>query len=179
MQKPPEVVASAGTAAHHHAHLPRDLLELTEWFDLFYGSGFKRHGRVLNDIARACAIPGTHSGGAHVLVLNFFLPSFSARDIFTVLVRLPGSPQSVEAVAQFLLATSNVSASATSPLKSPFSFLPTVKKRLNDTTTAPSDLHAPPAALGLSPSVRRAPPTRTHLHDFQIAVPHRRSSPDR
>ena len=66
------------------------------------------------------------------------------------------------------MAASTVSAAATSPLKLPFSFLPTVKKRLNDTTTAPSDLHAPPQH---SDSGRSAPPTRTHLHDLQTAVP--------
>ena len=101
MQKPPEVAALAPTAAHHRAHLPRDLLELTEGFNLFCGSGSKR--RMLNYIARACAIPSTHSVGAHVLALNGFLLSSLARNIFAVLARLPGSPQSVEAVTQFLL----------------------------------------------------------------------------
>jgi origin recognition complex subunit 2 len=107
VQRPPEVPP---TAAHHRAHLPRYLLELTEGFNLlFYGFGSKR--RVLNDLARACA-------GAHVLVLNGFLPSFSARDIFAALARLPGSPQSVEAVAQFLMAAPSASAVA-SPSPSP------------------------------------------------------------
>ena len=63
MQKPPEVAASAVTVAHHRAHLPRDFLELTEGFNLFYDPGSKR--RVLNDIAlchpqyplRRCARP--------------------------------------------------------------------------------------------------------------------------
>ena len=106
--RPPGVPS---TAAHHRAHLPRYLLELTEGFNLlFYGFGSKR--RVLNDLARACA-------GAHVLVLNGFLPSFSARDIFAALAHLPGSPQSVEAVAQFLLAAPTASAAATSPSPSP------------------------------------------------------------
>ena len=122
-QQPPEVAsasASAATAAHHRAHLPRYLLELTEGFNLlFYGFGSKR--RVLNELARACAAPSTHGAGAHVLVLNGFLPSFSARDIFAALARLPGSPQSVEAVAQFLLAAPTSSAAATSHSPSPSS----------------------------------------------------------
>jgi origin recognition complex subunit 2 len=92
------------------AQLPRYLLELAEGFNLlFYGFGSKR--RALNDLARACAA-STHTHAAHVLVLNGFLPSFSARDIFAALVRLPGAPQSVEAVAQFLEAEP---AAATSP----------------------------------------------------------------
>ena len=71
------------------------------------------------------AIPSTHSAGVHFLVLNGFLPSFSARDIFAALARLPGSQQSVEAVTQFLLAASTASASATSLLNSLSpSFLP-------------------------------------------------------
>ena len=92
------MAASAATAAHHRAHLPCDFLEPTEGFNLFYGSGSKR--RVLNDITRACAMPSAHITGAHVLILNGFLLSSLARNIFAVLARLPGSPQSVEAVAQ-------------------------------------------------------------------------------
>ena len=79
----------------HHPHLPRYLLELAEGFNLlFYGLGSKRH--VLNELARACATRAR----AHVLVLNAFQPSFSARDILTALARLPGSPQCVDDVAQ-------------------------------------------------------------------------------
>ncbi len=81
----------------HRSHLPRYLLELAEGFNLlFYGLGSKR--RVLNELARACATRAR----AHVLVLNAFQPSFSARDILTALARLPGEPQGVEGVAQFL-----------------------------------------------------------------------------
>ena len=95
-------------AYYHRAHLPRYLLELAEGFNLiFYGFGSKRH--ALNDLARACAA-SRHGHGhghgrappAHVLVLNGFLPSFSARDIIAVLARLPGAPQGVQGVAQFL-----------------------------------------------------------------------------
>jgi origin recognition complex subunit 2 len=90
-------------AAYCH-HLPRHLLELAEGFNLiFYGFGSKRH--ALNDLARACAA-SRHGHGhpppAHVLVLNGFLPSFSARDIIAALARLPGAPQGVQGVAQFL-----------------------------------------------------------------------------
>jgi origin recognition complex subunit 2 len=82
----------------HRPHLPRYLLELAEGFNLlFYGLGSKRH--VLNELARACATRAR----AHVLVLNAFQPSFSARDILTALARLPGSPQSVDDVAQKFL----------------------------------------------------------------------------
>jgi origin recognition complex subunit 2 len=96
-------------AAYHRSHLPRYLLELAEGFNLiFYGFGSKRH--ALNDLARACATatPGRghghyHTPPAHVLVLNGFLPSFSARDIIATLARLPGAPQGVQGVAQFLV----------------------------------------------------------------------------
>jgi origin recognition complex subunit 2 len=99
--------------AHHRAHIPRYLLELAEGFNLlFYGFGSKR--RALNDLARACASACaghttppraySYSYHAHVLVLNGFLPSFSVRDVFAALARLPGAPQSVEDVAQFLTA---------------------------------------------------------------------------
>ncbi|KAI9465481.1 ORC2-domain-containing protein [Lactarius psammicola] len=81
----------------HRPHLPRYLLELAEGFNLlFYGLGSKR--RVLNELARACATRAR----AHVLVLNAFQPSFSTRDILTALAQLPGEPQGVEGVAQFL-----------------------------------------------------------------------------
>lgn len=81
----------------HSAHLPRYLLELTEGFSLlFYGFGSKR--RALNDLAHACAT----RAHAHVLVLNAFQPSFSTRDILAALARLPGAPQTVQGVAQFL-----------------------------------------------------------------------------
>ena len=81
----------------HRPHLPRYLLELTEGFNLlFYGLGSKRH--VLNELARACATRAR----AHVLVLNAFHPSFSARDILTALARLPGTPQCASDVEQFL-----------------------------------------------------------------------------
>jgi len=109
--QPSELVATA----HHHAHLPRYLLELAEGFNLlFYGFGSKR--RALNDLARACCA-ATHAHAAHVLVLNGFLPSFSARDIYAALARLPGAPQTVEAVAQFLVAEPPTSSS-------PFSISP-------------------------------------------------------
>ena len=115
-QQPPEVAEATATVAHH-AHLPRYLLELGEGFNLlFYGFGSKR--RVLNDLARACAAPSPRGAGAHVLVLNGFLPSFSARDILAALARLPGAPQSVEAVARFLSAAP-ASGAATSPSPSP------------------------------------------------------------
>ena len=108
------------TATAHRAHLPRYLLELAEGFNLlFYGLGSKR--RALNDLARACAsttatttTTGSRGAQAHVLVLNGFLPSFSARDILAALARLPGAPQSVEAVAQFLSAESPAAAAAES-----------------------------------------------------------------
>jgi origin recognition complex subunit 2 len=112
----------------HHAQTPRYLLELAEGFNLiFYGFGSKR--RALNDLARACAgsasstapgVQGHPPPPAHVLVLNAFLPSFSQRDILAALARLPGAPQTVQAVAQFLaeplpptdaVATSSTSAS--------------------------------------------------------------------
>ncbi|KAI9443229.1 origin recognition complex, subunit 2 [Lactarius indigo] len=81
----------------HRPHLPRYLLELAEGFNLlFYGLGSKR--RVLNELARACATRAR----AHVLVLNAFQPSFSTRDILTTLAHLPGEPQDVDGVAQFL-----------------------------------------------------------------------------
>ncbi|KAF8270793.1 origin recognition complex, subunit 2 [Lactarius quietus] len=81
----------------HRPHLPRYLLELTEGFNLiFYGLGSKR--RVLNELARACATRAR----AHVLVLNAFQPSFSARDILTALTQLPGSPDGVDGITQFL-----------------------------------------------------------------------------
>jgi origin recognition complex subunit 2 len=107
------------TATAHRAHLPRYLLELAEGFNLlFYGFGSKR--RALNDLARACAsttattTTGSRGAQAHVLVLNGFLPSFSARDILAALARLPGAPQSVEAVAQFLSAEPPAAAAAES-----------------------------------------------------------------
>ena len=86
-------------ATAHRVHIPRYLLELVEGFNLlFYGFGSKR--RALNELAHgACAMTR-----AHVLVLNGFLPSFAARDILAALARLPGAPQSVEDVAQFLTA---------------------------------------------------------------------------
>ena len=108
------------TAAAHRAYIPRYLLELEEGFNLlFYGFGSKR--RALNDLARACATTTTTTTTrsyyyAHVLVLNGFLPSFSARDIFAALARLPGAPQSVEDVAQFL--TAEPAAAAPSPAAS-------------------------------------------------------------
>ncbi|KAI9512427.1 origin recognition complex subunit 2-domain-containing protein [Russula earlei] len=75
--------------------LPRYLLELADGFNLlFYGLGSKR--AALNDLARAS------SRNAHVLVVNGFLPSCSARDVLAALARLPGAPQSVEDVARFL-----------------------------------------------------------------------------
>lgn len=97
----------------HRAHIPRYLLELVEGFNLlFYGFGSKR--RALNELARgACAM--THS---HVLVLNGFLPSFAARDILAALARLPGAPQSVEDVAQFLTAKPPSTSSLSSPSSS-------------------------------------------------------------
>jgi origin recognition complex subunit 2 len=104
-----------GETDHHRAHMPRYLLELEEGFNLlFYGYGSKR--RALNDLARACAhtTRAYPSYYAHVLVLNGFLPSFSARDIFAALARLPGAPQSVEDVAQFLTAEP-VTAASPSP----------------------------------------------------------------
>ncbi|KAI0304410.1 origin recognition complex subunit 2-domain-containing protein [Multifurca ochricompacta] len=69
----------------HRAHLPRYLLELAE-------------ASVLNNLAHACATRGR----AHVLVINGFQPSFSPRNILAALARLPGAPQGVEGVAQFL-----------------------------------------------------------------------------
>jgi origin recognition complex subunit 2 len=103
------------TALAHRAYLPRYLLELEEGFNLlFYGFGSKR--RALNDLARACATTRSYYY-AHVLVLNGFLPSFSARDIFAALARLPGAPQSVEDVALFLTAEP-AAAAAPSPAPS-------------------------------------------------------------
>ncbi|KAF8478172.1 ORC2-domain-containing protein [Russula ochroleuca] len=119
-------VVSAATA--HRVHLPRYLLELAEGFNLlFYGFGSKR--RALNDLARACATTttsGPHGAQAHVLVLNGFLPSFSARDILAALARLPGAPQTVEAVAQFLSAE------------------PTAPAAIPNATTSPSSSPSPP-----------------------------------
>ena len=103
--------AAAAAATAHRAHLPRYLLELAEGFNLlFYGFGSKR--RALNDLARACVSSSSPGGQAHVLVLNGFLPSFSARDILAALARLPGAPQSVEAIAQFLSAEPPAAAAA-------------------------------------------------------------------
>ena len=83
----------------HRPHIPRYLLELVSGFNLlFYGFGSKR--RVLNELARAC----TTRARAHVLVLNAFHPSFSTRDILTALAQLPGSPDSVDSVSEFLSA---------------------------------------------------------------------------
>src|SRR6266403_283971 len=94
-----EEAEAVATATAHRAHLPRFLLELAEGFTLlFYGFGSKR--RALNDLARACATSRAYY--THVLVFNGFLPSFSARDIFAALARLPGAPQRVEDLAQFL-----------------------------------------------------------------------------
>src|SRR5260370_3800569 len=96
----------------HRTHLPRYLLELAEGFNLlFYGFGSKR--RALNDLARVCATSSAYH--THVLVLNGFLPSFSARDIFAALGRLPGAPQSVEGIAQFLSAEPPAPAPTASP----------------------------------------------------------------
>ena len=112
-------------SAHHHAHIPRYLLELAEGFNLvFYGFGSKR--RALNDLARACAttttttttapvvVHGYAPAPAHVLVLNGFSPSFSQRDIVAALARLPGAPQNVQGVAQFLSNNTTSSSSSTS-----------------------------------------------------------------
>lgn len=131
-QQPLEVTAEATSTVAHDAHLPRYLLELGEGFNLlFYGFGSKR--RVLNDLARACAAPSPRGAGAHVLVLNGFLPSFSARDILAALARLPGAPQSVEAVARFLSAapaSSAANAAATpSPSPSPPPSIPAQQQR--------------------------------------------------
>ena len=83
----------------HRPHIPRYLLELVSGFNLlFYGFGSKR--RVLNELARACAT----RAHAHVLVLNAFHPSFSTRDILTALTQLPGSPDSIDSVSEFLSA---------------------------------------------------------------------------
>ena len=109
------------TAAQHRAYIPRYLLELEEGFNLlFYGFGSKR--RALNDLARACAATATttttrscYRAQAHVLVLNGFLPSFSARDLVAALARLPGAPQNVEDVAQFLNAEPTAPAPAPAP----------------------------------------------------------------
>ena len=112
--------ATAATA--HRAYIPRYLLELEEGFNLlFYGFGSKR--RALNELARACAsttrsYSHVHAHAAHVLVLNGFLPSFSARDVFATLARLPGAPQSVEDVAQFLNAEPPAPAPAPAPSRS-------------------------------------------------------------
>lgn len=102
-------------STHHRAHIPRYLLELAEGFNLlFYGFGSKR--RALNDLARACATDGHGRGHApaHVLVLNGFSPSFSHRDIVAALARLPGAPQNVQGVAQFLSDPTGTSSSSTS-----------------------------------------------------------------
>ena len=81
----------------HRPHLPRYLLELASGFNLlFYGLGSKRH--VLNALAHTSAARAR----AHVLVLNAFHPSFSARDILAALAQLPGAPQGVPGLAQFL-----------------------------------------------------------------------------
>ena len=104
-------------SAHHRAHIPRYLLELAEGFNLvFYGFGSKR--RALNDLARACATTTTTTtvavhgyAPAHVLVLNAFSPSFSQRDIVAALARLPGAPQNVQGVAQFLLSNTTTTSS--------------------------------------------------------------------
>jgi len=102
--------ANAPVEQLQHAHraphvLPRYLLELAEGFNLlFYGLGSKR--AALNDLARMCATTTTQgadvSVGAHVLVINGFLPSCSARDIGAALARLPGAPQGIQGVARFL-----------------------------------------------------------------------------
>ncbi|KAH9969611.1 origin recognition complex, subunit 2, partial [Russula dissimulans] len=96
--------ANAHVAQLQHAHraahlLPRYLLELAEGFNLlFYGLGSKR--AALNDLARAThaagARAGAGAGATHVLVINGFLPSCSARDIGAALARLPGAPQGVQ-----------------------------------------------------------------------------------
>ena len=108
-------------SAHHRTHIPRYLLELAEGFNLvFYGFGSKR--RALNDLARACATTATvavhgYAAPTHVLVLNAFSPSFSQRDIIAALARLPGAPQNVQGVAQFLLSnttTTTISSPSTS-----------------------------------------------------------------
>lgn len=107
----PSGVEGETATADHRAYIPRYLLELAEGFNLlFYGFGSKR--RALNDLARACASSSSYH--AHVLVLNGFLPSFSARDILATLARLPGAPQSVEDVAQFLTAEPPTSPSSPS-----------------------------------------------------------------
>jgi origin recognition complex subunit 2 len=82
---------------NHHPLIPRYLLELAAGFNLlFYGLGSKH--RALNDLARAC-VARAH---AHVIVINGFQPGLTARDIIAALARLPGAPQSVEDVSQFL-----------------------------------------------------------------------------
>ncbi|KAH9080529.1 origin recognition complex subunit 2-domain-containing protein [Lactarius deliciosus] len=91
----------------HRPHLPRYLLELAEGFNLlFYGLGSKR--RVLNELARACATRAR----AHVLVLNAFQPSFSARDILAALAHLPGEPQDTDGRRRLVLVVHNIDAPA-------------------------------------------------------------------
>ncbi|KAH9997860.1 origin recognition complex subunit 2-domain-containing protein [Russula vinacea] len=114
-----EYATSLSRSFYPHPFPPRSA-DLREGFNLlFYGFGSKR--RALNDLARACAsttatttTTGSRGAQAHVLVLNGFLPSFSARDILAALARLPGAPQSVEAVAQFLSAEPPAAAAAES-----------------------------------------------------------------
>jgi origin recognition complex subunit 2 len=103
-------------------HLPRYLLELTAGFNLlFYGFGSKR--RSLNDIARAC----TARLRAHVLVLNGFQPGLVApRDILAALALLPGAPQGVQGVSQFL---SDLTTTTTTPPSSAASTQPRRQRR--------------------------------------------------
>jgi origin recognition complex subunit 2 len=93
----PEQQQQQADDSHHLVLVPRYLLELAAGFNLlFYGLGSKR--RALNDLARAC-VARAH---AHVIVINGFQPGLTVRDIIVALARLPGAPQGVEDVSQFL-----------------------------------------------------------------------------
>ena len=106
-----------------HAHMPRYLLELAAGFNLlFYGLGSKR--AALNELARACA----QMARAHVVVIDGVWRGggggqgmLSASDIGAALARLPGAPQDVQGVSEFLSSpippSSSSSSSSSSLLK--------------------------------------------------------------
>jgi origin recognition complex subunit 2 len=164
---------AAAAAAAHRAHIPRYRLELEGGFNLlFYGFGSKR--RVLNELARACASTGTRAH-AHVLVLNGFLPSFSARDIIAALARLPGAPQSVEDVARFLTAepadAAPYSPASTSPSRSshsrpPATLLPKPRQRRRLVLI----VHNIDAPALRTPKVRALLNALVSLHGVQVAA---------
>jgi origin recognition complex subunit 2 len=156
--------------AHHRAYIPRYILELAEGFNLlFCGFGSKR--RALNDLARACACAHTtraYSCYAHVLVLNGFLPSFSARDIFAALARLPGAPQSVEDVAQFL--TAEPPPASTSPSSSSSSSSSVQKPRQQRRRRLVLVVHNIDAPALRSPKVRALLNALVSIRGVQIAA---------